>query len=203
MVSFLFVTAPAADIKTINRALLHMREWGTGFDETFDPCKLKIDKAPYTEDASEDDQSPSPPLRDLSDNAWSGASTEDVESYCFDYVQAGAPNDGHLFAILDAAAIESKTCILANLPYEYYDDPSTFRGKYNKVRVPWDEFYLMWCNLDIANMNFEEFTEEGEDGGDDQGWFTYNSVSNGSDISEEGAKKRDAMLERLRLQEYV
>lgn len=198
MVSFLFVTAPAANIKTINRALLHMREWDTGFDETFDPFKLKTDKAPYTENASEDDEPTSPPLKYLLDNAWSGASTEDVESYCFDYVQAGAPNDGHLFAILDAAAIESKTCILVNLPY-----PSTFRGKYNKVRVPWDEFYSMWCNLDIANMNFEEFTEEGEDGGDDQGWFTYNSVSNGSDISEEGAKKRDAMLERLRLQGYV
>jgi hypothetical protein len=28
--------------------------------------------------------------------------------------------------------------------------------------VPWDDVYIIWCYLNIANMNFNEFVEEEE-----------------------------------------
>jgi hypothetical protein len=40
--------------------------------------------------------------------------------------------------------------------------------------VPWDDAYLIWCNLEIVNTSFEDFVEEDE--GDEQDWFTYQSI---------------------------
>lgn len=44
----------------------------------------------------------------------------------------------------------------------------------------------MWCNLDIPNMNFEDFVED-EDG-DEVEWWTYSDISEDQDEETQEAK---------------
>ncbi|KAI5196681.1 hypothetical protein E4T39_07694 [Aureobasidium subglaciale] len=148
MPGLLFVTAPEADYKIINLALLDLHEW----DNDFDSFLLMTDKEIINAD---DYETTSPSLNSLGKNEWSNASIQDVEKHCLALVQnEDKTHCGSLFIILDSIGVETKTFVLCHLPYEYYDldDPETWQGRFEKVRLPWDDTYIMWCNLDIANM---------------------------------------------------
>jgi hypothetical protein len=198
MAGLLFVTAPEADFKKINHALLCMRDWEES-DGSLDVFKLITDKA-----TTQNDNKGTPlPLQSTPQNVWTGADLKDIESYC---ITLKSSDDAHkaanLFICLDSAGLETKTCILCSLPDAYYDDPGSFCGRYDKVRVPWDDVYMIWCNLDIANMNFEEFVEE-EDG-DDQGWFRYQSIyEDDDDDRKEALEKKDREVSRWKQQGYI
>jgi len=138
------------------------------------------------------------PLDRLPENAWTAADLEDIEAYCLHLRQV--ENDEQLgidlFVVIDFFGIKNKTCILASMPDNYYENPETFWGRYEKIRVPWGDLYIIWCNLNIANMNFEEFVEEEE--GDEQGWFTYQSVYEGDEEHQKGLERRDRKLRAWR-----
>lgn len=70
------------------------------------------------------------------------------------------------------------------MPYD--EDEEKTERKFNKVRVPWEKAYIMWCNLDIPNMNFEYFVED-EDG-DEVEWWTYSDISEDQDEETHEAK---------------
>jgi hypothetical protein len=194
MAGLLLITAPEANYKNINEALLSMRDWNNSNDD-LDVFKLVTNRS--TTQNNEDGTpipSKSPP-----ENAWSGISLEDVEAYCLDVEQGDNEQKGAgPFVLIDSAGLESKTCIMASLPEKYYENPAAFRGRYDKVRVPWDDVYMIWCNLNIANMNFEEFVEEEEGEGDVQGWFTYQSIYEGDEEHEKGLERRDQKIEEWR-----
>jgi hypothetical protein len=196
MAGLLFITAPEANYKKINEALLSMRDWNNSNDD-LDAFKLVTDRS-----ATQNDDVGTPiPLKSLPENAWTNANLEEIEAYCLD-LQRGDTEDEQkgagLFIVVDSEGLENKTCILAGLPEDYYENPSAFRGRYDKIRVPWDDVYMIWCNLDIANMNFEEFVEEEEGEGDEQGWFTYQSIYEGDEEHEKGLARRDRKIEEWR-----
>ena len=197
MAGLLFLTALEGNIKTINHALLCMRDWDES-DGDLDVFKLVTDKAAIRND----NDGTSLPLKSLPENVWTSANLEDIETYCMNVKRGDDEHKGaNLFVTIDSAGIENKTCILASLPDGYYENPDTFRGRYDKIRVPWDDLYMIWCNLDLANMNFEEFTEE-EDG-DDQSWFTYQSIYEVDDDHKAGLMRRDKKIGRWAQQGYV
>jgi hypothetical protein len=197
MAGLLFVTAPEADFKIINHALLCMRDWDES-DGSLDAFKLITDKAAIRTD---NDGTPIP-LKSLPENAWSGAKLQDIEAYC---MQLGKGEDeqkgASLFVTIDSAGLKTETCILGSMPDDDPESPGTFPGRYDKVRVPWDDVYTIWCNLDIANMNFEEFVEEEE--GDEQGWFTYQSIYEDDDVHHATLERRNKKAERWRQQGYI
>jgi hypothetical protein len=194
MAGLLFITAPEANYKNINEALLSMHDWRNSNDD-LDVFKLVTNRSATQ---IHDDRNPIP-LKSPPENTWSGASLEDIEAYCLDVEQGDNEQKGaSLFVLIDSAGLESKTCILASLPEDYYENPTAFRGRYDKVRVPWDDVYMIWCNLEIANMNFEEFVVEEEGEGDEQGWFTYRSIYEGDEQHENGLEKRDEKIEEWR-----
>jgi hypothetical protein len=191
MAGLLFITAPEADYKDINEALLSMRDWDDS-NGGLDVFKLVTNRS-----ATQNDDVGTPiPLKSHPENAWADANLKDIEAYCLN-LERGEQKGAGLFVMVDSEGLESKTCILASLPEDYYDDPGAFGGKYDKVRVPWDDVYMIWCNLDIANMNFEEFVEEEEEG-DEQGWFTYQSIYEGDEEHQRGLEKRDRKIEKWR-----
>lgn len=198
MAGLLFITAPEADSKIINHALLCMRDWEES-DGSLDIFKLVTDKAAN----QNDNKGTSLPLQSTPQNIWTGADLKDIESYCINLKSGDdAPEAASLFVCLDSAGLETKTCILCSLPDAYYDNPDSVCGRYDKVRVPWDDVYLIWCNLDIANMNFEEFVEEEE--GNEQGWFTYQSIYEDDDeYHKAGLEKKDWEVNRWRQQGYI
>lgn len=201
MTGLLFVIAPEADHKIINQILLHIRDWEY---DSFDSFKLvntkdADDLEPFEEGGSIDATEPPVPI-DI-ENAWAGNSLEDVEEFCLDLDRGSKSGKGHLYVVVDSQGVRDKTCILGERMIEYEKEPITYPERFKKMRLPWDETYLTWCNLEIANMNFEEFTENGDAEYEEtltRQWWTYRSVGNGPDLSDENRQKRDTRIEELR-----
>ena len=115
-----------------------------------------------------------PPITDFAVNEWAGKSLQDVEQFALQHLKG--EDDGHLNltnpVIVDEQGFRYKTCII--LERDFQDEPEFIPlDKFKKTRVPWSHTYIMWCNLDIANMNFEEYCDDVKgDVGD--GWWEYN-----------------------------
>lgn len=182
----------------INHTLINMRDWD---EDTDDPnaWTLVIDKG-----ANQSPEATSFPLSSLASNLWAGASIEEIETYCLERRRADQEDDRgwSLFVVLDSAGIESKTCVLGSLPEEFLENPNDFEGRYEKVRVPWEDIYTVHSNLDIANMNWEEFVQEEQ--GDSQGWYTYQSIFDElPHLSKEGQERRHAEIAKARREGHV
>jgi hypothetical protein len=204
----LFVTAPEADHKLINSLLLHIRDWEFGSGDRF---KLVTTKNAYDlEDgpektssaATQNPDETSPPLSSSPDNGWAGAALEDVEAFCMDLMrdeELGTSYHAGQFVVVDSTDVQAHTCILGHRAIDEEAADFAYLDRYNKMRVPWDKLYSPWCNLDIANMNFEEFTQEEDDGrpGVD-GWFTFRDIMEGDDLSADNRRKRDREIQRFR-----
>ncbi|KAI0484194.1 hypothetical protein GGR56DRAFT_612732 [Xylariaceae sp. FL0804] len=194
----LFVTASAADHKVINRFLLHFRDWEYGSGDVAHLVATRSVSDLATTDPPPG-QATSPPVAADRVRAWHGGSVAEVEAFLLDLDPQNAVT---AFLILDDTGVRERTVIVAERAYDDDDDddddynetPGSAQG-FRRMRVPWDEAYLTWCNLDIANVSFEECCdEEHGDGGD--GWWKYQSVG-GADLSEENRAKRDAEIRKL------
>lgn len=207
MSGLLFIIAPEADYKIINRILLYLRDWEYGALDSF---KLVITKNAYDLDSFDKGsaiESTSPPVPADFENAWAGASLEDIEDFCLDLAREHTNSGkGRLYVVVDSQGVDDHTSIVGERMIEYENEPISYPERFKKMRLPWDETYLTWCNLNIANMNFEEFTEERDADYEEtlmRQWWTYRSVSDGPDLSEKNRQERDDELERLRVKGMV
>lgn len=178
----LFVNTSSADYKLVNRLLLHLRDWEYGEDPTWDNFHLiTTEIIPAT-----DDDCAKPPITEtgLSNNIWASRSISDIESFMLRERETKETGlNLNTFIILDEQGVKDGTIVLLDSPYN--GDEEKMEEKFYKVRVPWAKAYIMWCNLDIANMNFEEFVDEEQ--GDD--WWTY-SVDQDEDTEDENVKEK-------------
>ncbi|KAF1351379.1 hypothetical protein BDV97DRAFT_369020 [Delphinella strobiligena] len=189
----LFITAPNADAKSVNRLLLHLRDWEYSDEETWDRFELITSKT-LPSDVSET----APPVIDLPANKWAGKSVQDVESFALancDWKNwKGEGRQLHIPVIVDEQGMNDGTCVLLNLVFDGEREPMQFLDRYYRVRLPWAGTYIAWCNLDIANMNFEEFCDE-EKGDTGDGWWEYKAPGPYEDG--EVARKRAIALKAL------
>jgi hypothetical protein len=200
----LFVTAPEADYKLINLMLLHLRDWEYGSGDRFTLVTSK-----NAHDLESNTVETSPPLSSSSlDNAWAGAALEDVEGFCMDLARdeenLKRNLDASLYVVVDSTGAQAHSCILGLRACDAEAEEVIQLDCFDKMRIQWEKLYSPWCNLDIANMDFEDFTQEGEDGGGrEDGWFTFKDVMEGDDLSEENRGKRDREIQCLRDAGYV
>ncbi|KAF2170404.1 hypothetical protein M409DRAFT_51449 [Zasmidium cellare ATCC 36951] len=212
----LFVTAPEADFKAINHFLIYARDWEFGDEDTWDNFHLVTSrKDPDLSKFSDSRRNELPATKpgDVTaetSNEWSGASIQDIERYVLDHEPTGIDgNEISLFLILDCQSLRDRTCIIAERYTEWNDDadppekfPKEDREKqyeFNKYRAPWDETYICFANLNIGNMDFEDFADddEGEEdvGADGEGWWTFRGM--GSDLTEEQVGRREGVVRRF------
>lgn len=163
-----FVISSSADHKLINRVLLHLRDWEYGEEPTWDNFQLittstlpQGDGTLYT--------TPSLTGSALSNNEWKEKSISDIETFMLSEGNKKIGLNLNTFIVLDDQGVEDGTVVLLDRLYD--DEEEKLSERFNKVRVPWAKAYIIWCNLDIANMNFEDFVEEEDD--DQPGWWTY------------------------------
>ncbi|KAG4075026.1 hypothetical protein HA402_004572 [Bradysia odoriphaga] len=188
----LFVVASSADQKLINRLLLHLRDWEYGEEPTWDNFLFITSKnLPETEEAC---GTTIPPISesDLSNNVWRGKSIADVESFMLSERETVGLN-ANSFLVLDEQGVKDGTIILFD-SLESGDEE--VEVKFKKVRVPWDKAYIMWCNLDIANMDFEDFVDD-EDC-DESGWRNYKDWDEGQEADDSNhikVKRNNAIAE--------
>jgi hypothetical protein len=197
----LFVTAPEADHKSINLILLQIRDWGYGSGDSF---KLVTTKNAYDLDPPVNSpqgrlDATSPPLDSSLENAWAGASLEDVEAFCLDLNRRG-PYNPTLYVVVDSEGLQAHTAILGKQASSYEEDEFRYLGYFMKMRMPQDSVYMVWCNLDISNMDFEDYMQEedGTSGEKPDGWFTFDEDTGGGFFSEEDLQRRNREIERLR-----
>ncbi|KAF7191953.1 hypothetical protein HII31_06598 [Pseudocercospora fuligena] len=181
----LFITAEQADHEQINRLLIYLRDWEYGSGDRFSLITTQDPALATTTPIT------SPPINpaQISSNPWLGSSLPDLESF----VLTTFPPGRHLFIVLDDEGLRTQTCIIVAPSF----DPETgdpIPNEFVKIRVPWDETYIVWTNLDLQNMDFEDFVQ-----GDrlDGGWHVYASqTGRDPNVRESWMEERDAMLER-------
>lgn len=182
MSSPLFVITTTVDCKLINRLLLHLRDWEYGEDPTWDNFTLIT-----TAILPEADNASIPPITesDLANNIWANQTISDIESFMLNKPYA-------IFLVLDEQGAKDGTIILLELADS--DENEGKPKKFNKVRVPWERAYIMYCNLEIANMGFDEFVEEQE--GDEVEWWKYKDDQD-DELPEEIKEKRHNAITEL------
>ncbi len=189
----LFVTAPGADYKVINRLLLHLRDWEYGEEETWDGFHVVSKKDPElfrSLIASENVEPTEPPCLEDVSNEWHNSTLEEIEAFVFALNEPSDTNEAHLgetsvFLLLDEKGLQDKTCIVGERRYDDETDERT--DFFNKVRVPWEECQVMWANLNIANMNFDDFCDD-EVGEDENHWYTWDDSETGAALGLKGDK---------------
>jgi hypothetical protein len=213
MVDFLFVTAPTADFKVINRLLVYLRDWEDGSGDTFHL---------QTRDRTGDEVSIAVPGTSTAatfHNAWAGASIEDVEAFA-------AHTDVSFFVVLDEQGVTDHTVLCMDKPGSDNDETDSQDGedeeqqerrpvirdmkpngeallRFNKVRMPWHGAYLFCANIGEANMGFEEFCDE-DIGPDERLYWSPNpDLLEDDAIGEKAYEKRAKFLLMLDKQDLV
>lgn len=202
MTGILFITAERADHKAINRMLLYLRNWEYGEPNFWDDLYLMTSRdakniPPKPEDRdSIGGTSPPVPPSITNDNAWKGASIKDIEAFMLSIsdpdVNPGYENT--LWFCVDDKGLADGTCIVAERHCDSEAEPIKFSDKWNKVRLPWGEVSLMLANLEVANMDFEDFCDGNEP--DEEGWCIKSDELR-EDISEENVRKRRETIEEF------
>lgn len=205
MSGLLFVTAPEADHKIINRLLLHLHDWEYESGDNFKLITTRsiesLRKAP-TEPVGVTAQfkpTEAPVDVDLR-NAWAGATLEEVEAFCLalDKEEDFQSADTHLFVVLDADGLKDKTCVFGERVIDWDSDPLVYPEEFNRARVPWYQVYLSWCNLHISNIGWDEMMMEDDAEDVEDRWWTYNTSDSGEYLSQKNKKKRDDAISELR-----
>ncbi|KAF2671668.1 hypothetical protein BT63DRAFT_176896 [Microthyrium microscopicum] len=62
------------------------------------------------------------------------------------------------WVMIDQTSLESEQCILVNRIYD--DEAEEISWEIQALRIPLTEVYSMYANLDIANMDFEDWVDE-------------------------------------------
>jgi hypothetical protein len=207
----LFVTAPEADYKAVNLLLHELRDWE--YDKgrlsfhlvtTKNAFDLELPPGPNDLDAT-------PPALDATfDNGWAGATLKDVEGFCLDMIHSGEMDNisPGLFVVVDTAGFEEREAILCERDVkEPEDDEGEFEDldSFAKMRLPWEDVYISWCNLSIANIGFAEMGERREDGGKGEvvdgtgaeGCHDFNTDVHDEGLGEKEAKRKEKALKKL------
>jgi hypothetical protein len=212
----LFVTAPEADYKAVNLLIHHLRDWeyfndandGLNFHLVTTKNAYDLELAPGSNhlDAT-------PPALDATlDNGWAGATLKDVEGFCLDIIHSGEQNDiaPGLFIVVDAAGFEKREAIICERDVkepDEDDEDGEFENldSFVKMRLPWSETYISWCNLSIANVGFDEMGERREDGEGEgevvdgtgaEGWHDFDPESS-YPLDEKQVKRKEKALKKL------
>ena len=207
----LFVTAPEADHKAINLLLHHLTDYEHSEGDIW--FRLVSTKNAY------DLEPPSgantlyatPPTLDSTfDNAWTGSSLKDVEDFCLDVVRNDPDRNigASLFVVVDSRGFQARDAIVVEQAVGEEEEGFKMLDSFVKMRVPWSEVFTVWCNLSVANSDFDEMGErrkeggewEGEEGGGEQGWYDWVDYNDGSvyEPDEESATLKDKAFQRLK-----
>jgi hypothetical protein len=206
----LFVTAPEADHKATNLLLHNLTDWEysegdiwfhlvatkNAYDLELPPGTNALDPTPSS-------------LDNTFDNAWAGSSLKDVEDFCLDVVRNDPKCEigASLFIVVDSRGFRDRDAILVERAVGEEEEGFKSLDSFVKMRVPWREVFSAWCNLNVANSDFDELGErrgeggewegEEEEGGGEQGWYDYHA-GDCFDLDEESAMRKDKAFRRLK-----
>ncbi|KAF2152884.1 hypothetical protein K461DRAFT_293200 [Myriangium duriaei CBS 260.36] len=104
-----------------------------------------------------------PPILDWKDqdNHFAGKTLQEIETFATEYQnEEDTEVDYYNFFVIDDRAVQDGTCVLLS---RRMDEEGQWR-EFQKMRLPRGSADTTWANLNIANMDFEDFCAEPEDG---------------------------------------
>ncbi|PLB43218.1 hypothetical protein P170DRAFT_468889 [Aspergillus steynii IBT 23096] len=209
----IIITAPAVSVKKVHKALISLEDYEYGVDHSW----TIFHNTTHLDDET-DLKTPNTPPLDLSgaqtldstNNAFAGKTPSEV----FEFVQENEKKLGGKglttmnLLIIDDRGFREESCLVCSINDEDDDedeeeeeeeeeDDEGDRSPFVMARLPWVEAWIMFTNLDIGNMGFDEYVDE-EKGKDENGEYTWKgSFSEGSE-DEEATKKREEALKKAR-----
>lgn len=197
------MTTPNADHKAINRLLLHLRDWEFGHEGTWDSFHIvpTKDLDTFKTSLTSSNVTPTiPPYPVDASNEWQNSTLEEIESFVLrlnksEGLEQSLVNNS-VYILLDEKGLADKTCIVGERKFDNETDEQM--DAFDKARVPWEEVHTMWANLDIANMNFDDYCDDDE-GCDENFWWRWDASENGAALGLDDDKKamRDGVIRRL------
>lgn len=166
MAGIIIVNADSANFKVINRLLLAVRVGDPEDEHSFKVMRSTDDLSVDLKDVTE------PPLRSFENNSFESLTIRQIESTMIKLDPERKGNTS-LFLLLDEQGVRDQTVIVAK---RIFGDGG-YTDEYDKARVPWKSVYLMWCNLEVANMGFDDFVDDYEPDGSKGRWFAFRATA--------------------------
>ncbi|KAF7296245.1 hypothetical protein HMN09_01093600 [Mycena chlorophos] len=206
-----FLTASNVDAKALTRAFLAMHDFE--FNE-YPPSWGFVLTTSKTLPASK----PPPttlPITTLQASEYENLSLSEINAFVRSHEQALSAADlsHEQWVVLDQAGLEGGTCVV----FDHWlrdeddddddddDDEDEDEGagggndRFRACRVPWKQAHSMLSNLDIANMDFEDFVDEDAGAEADGTWkFTMDEEE-----STKVGEKRKKVEDELRAGGYI
>ncbi|KAE8153430.1 hypothetical protein BDV25DRAFT_27931 [Aspergillus avenaceus] len=200
----IFITAPNATPKQINKALIELDDYEYGASSSW--VVVHTSEPPITPTAS------IPPLAipelTSTTNFFAGKAPQDVHAYVQDPATRSLFSDRDLttyhWVAIDEKGLGEETCLLAQYEEGREPDADGEVREFKMCRIPWASAWSMFCNLDLANMDFEEWVEE--DVGpveEDFGAWKWVGPFSGGSVDEEAVSKRKDRLATAEKEGYI
>ncbi|KAF7288931.1 hypothetical protein MIND_01409400 [Mycena indigotica] len=223
----IFLTAAQAPPKTLNRALLYMHDFeNSPFPPDYGWILLSSKTLPSKAKARRPTRVPITPA--ISASEFAGMSLAQVNAFVRANSTALEKIDVSVadWAVLDQKGLETSTCLVCEQVYDGGEegaDEGRMTDEFRACRIPYEKAWGMIANLDISNMDFEDFIDQdaGEqedgswlysstpeddenDGGDGDGGDAPGDEDNPGDEEDEGTGiKREAIYEMLKAGNHV
>ncbi|KAJ6603234.1 hypothetical protein DFH09DRAFT_1124027 [Mycena vulgaris] len=203
-----FITAERFSPKALNRALLLIQD----FEYSAYPADSRwmvLTSTDLTPAASPFAATALPFEIPANGNAFAGMSLTEINTFVRanqDALQAVELSAGD-WLVIDQKGLETSTALVCE---QYYNSGEEEHGggeegltdEFRACRIPYEQAWIMITNLDIANMDFEDFVDE-EAGKQEDGswkWMSF-TPDEGRDEGEEPTEpevKREKALKELR-----
>ncbi|KAA8647652.1 hypothetical protein EYZ11_004809 [Aspergillus tanneri] len=196
----IILSAENASVKKVNKAILLMEDYEYGCDHSWALLRdASLPKNPTIVPAS------IPPL-DVNEDTFTSANN----SFCgktadqiHDFIQENESKLSKMdltvshWVIIDEKGLEAETCLVC----ENTEDDEDVEEPYRMARLPWSQAWAMFSNLDIANMDFDEWVDEEAMRDEDGAWKWVGPFSESEDGEIE--KKIQLAIEKARREEII
>ncbi|KAF7342937.1 hypothetical protein MVEN_01723700 [Mycena venus] len=193
-----FITAARAPPKVVNRAFLLIQDFEyTKYPEESHWTLLTSAKLPNARPPTT-----SVPLSDSALSINDFASMSLVAINTFVRTHEGKLNEigisKYNWLVIDQKGLETSTCLVCD---QFYNPGEGWTSEFRACRLPCEEAWIMFANLDVANMGFEDFVdlEAGEQA--DGSWRWKSCIPNTKEeeiILSATEEKREEALKALR-----
>ncbi|KAF7342941.1 hypothetical protein MVEN_01724100 [Mycena venus] len=208
-----FITAARAPPKVVNRALLLIQDFEyTKYPEESQWTLLTSKDLPNVPPPATAVPLPNPDFV-LARNAFTSMSLVEINTFVRTHEDSlkEIRISSHNWVVIDQKGFETSTCLVCE---QYYNPGEEYDGEgeggitseFRACRLPWEETLITFCNLDIANMSFEDFVDEEAGEQADGSWRWRSCIPNtkGEEIILTAAEeKREKALKALRDNGFV
>lgn len=190
-----FLTAEKVDLKVLNKYIVYIQNYEYTDNPLEDSSYVLLDSTTLPKEIH---SASTPPLSVPCPNDFTNATINEINAFVRSHEPAfkECGLGTTLWLVIDQEGLDNLTCILVEQDHGE-DEEGKFKmlDTYKAVRIPCQMVWGTLCNLQLANMGFEDFADEDKGEGED-GLYRYTGVA--SYVGDEVIKKRNDVLKVMK-----